>query len=209
MKIFQRHTIIISMLATMVAACAASNTGVPKVARTMEQEGMRDPKTPHPGTITFLYLWNGTKENKQASDWPERMAWYCTDSDKREVARSDPRATRCIPIVEVETFSVDENGKPVAPSEADFISIKEYGPNHTFVRSTSSPPSLKQRSEQAPKPVVLMRGATSSKTQPRSYGPSSLPPSFERASDVRPTPSSYRESVDKPPGFWERVKKVI
>jgi hypothetical protein len=209
MNNFQRHTIVALMAAVMVIACAASNTGVQKVTETTKQEGMRDPKTPHPGAITFVYLWNGTRETKQASDWPERMAWYCTDSDKREVARSDSRATRCIPIVEIETLSVDENGKPVAPSEADFISIKEYGPNHTFVRSTSSPPSLKQRSEQMPKPDGSMHGDMSSDTQPQSYGPSSSSPSLDVSSAARRTSSSYGEGVDKPSGFWERIKKAI
>lgn len=93
---------------------------------------------PHPGTITLRYLWNHSERVDQASDWPESITFFCVNDKREEVSRN--QAKWCIPLVEFETFSVDEKGNPVPPREASFIERFEYGPGHTFVRSVSTPP---------------------------------------------------------------------
>ncbi|WP_414450382.1 hypothetical protein AB4851_32935 [Burkholderia sp. 22PA0099] len=98
----------------------------------------QDPRTPHPGTITLRYLWNHSERVERASDWPESIIFFCVNDKHEEVPRN--QAKWCIPLVEFETLSVDEKGNSVPPREASFIERFEYGPDHTFLRSVSTPP---------------------------------------------------------------------
>jgi hypothetical protein len=105
----------------------------------------QDPKLPHPGTIAAKYYWNDSTETWTVSDLPESFIFRCFDKNGERAQRAD--AAWCIPVVEVETVSVDENGKPVAPKDADSVSISEYGPGHTFIEHTQSVPHLKRQRE--------------------------------------------------------------
>jgi hypothetical protein len=107
--------------------------------------GAQDPHLPHPGAISARFDWNGSTEQWNASDFPESFVFRCFDEKGRLTARAS--AAWCIPVVEIETVSVDENGKPVAPTDADSISNTVYGPGHTFIEHTSSPPGLKRQRE--------------------------------------------------------------
>jgi hypothetical protein len=102
-------------------------------------QGAQAPNVPHPGTVTFVYLWNNSREVEPAAKVPDRIKFFCVDTQDNEVERR--KAVYCVPVVEIETFSVDEHGKPVVPKDADYIHIRAYGPNHTFLKSTVTPPS--------------------------------------------------------------------
>ena len=107
--------------------------------------GAQDPQWPHPGTITAKYDWDGSTEFWKASDLPDSFTFRCFCENGERTSRAN--AAWCIPVVEVETISADEHGNPVAPNEADSVSNSIYGPGHTFLEHTSSPPHLKQQRE--------------------------------------------------------------
>ncbi|WP_144021240.1 hypothetical protein [Caballeronia sordidicola] len=107
--------------------------------------GAQDPQRPHPGTITAKYDWDGSTEFWKASDLPDSFTFRCFNENGKRTSRAN--AAWCIPVVEVETVSSDEQGNPVAPNEADSVSNSIYGPGHTFLEHTSSPPHLKQQRE--------------------------------------------------------------
>lgn len=134
---------------TAIAICIATSTacttysGEPTVQpidsrRTALDKIKQDPSRPHPGRITLRYLWNQSERIDNAADWPESITFFCLNENHERVARD--QATWCIPLVEFETFSVDENGNPVPPRDASFIERFEYGPDHTLIRSVSTPP---------------------------------------------------------------------
>lgn len=108
-------------------------------------QGAQEPSAPHPGSIAFKYAWNKSTKIKDASKYPEDFIFRCADARGEPTDRA--HAAWCVPLVEVETVSVDENGNPVAPSDADSVSISEYGPGHTFIEHTQSVPHLKRRRE--------------------------------------------------------------
>jgi hypothetical protein len=130
---------LMSMGALLAAlACGCVTTG----AKCMTQDFPPDAQaldTPHPGKVTFVYLWNNAREVESAAKVPDRIKFFCVDKQANEVEPS--KAVYCIPVVEIETFSVDEHGKPIVPKDADYIHIRAYGPNHTFLKSTVTPPS--------------------------------------------------------------------
>ncbi|MBN3728668.1 hypothetical protein [Burkholderia sp. Ac-20379] len=135
-------TILIAISAANLTACT-SNSGEPAVppadSRLAALDKIKqDPSLPHPGRITLRYLWNQSERIENAADWPEGITFFCLNEKHERVERD--QATWCIPLVEFETFSVDEHGKPVPPREASFIERFEYGPDHTFIRVVSTPP---------------------------------------------------------------------
>jgi hypothetical protein len=126
--------------------------------------GAQEPSAPHPGSIAFKYSWNQSTEIKDASKYPEDFIFRCADANGERTDRA--HAAWCIPLVEVETVSVDENGRPVALKEADSVSISEYGPEHTFIEHTQSVPHLKRqreldRQQRTPPPEDAMPGTIS------------------------------------------------
>lgn len=190
------RAIVTLLPAVVLMACSSSPLQVEtmKVPKITELRGMRDPLLPHPGTIKWVYLWNDSTEYMPVADWPERMAWYCEDINHNEVSHGDSRATACIPIVKIVTLSLDEQGTPVAPKDADFIEAKEYGPNDVFVRSTVTPPSLKKFSK---------RSSTSGAATP----PVASPP--VAASSAAPSSNRIPGSNAKPMGFWTKVVQFL
>lgn len=140
---YATRIIIAVGLISLTYGCSANHG-----AMNMTQEfppGAQDPQSPHPGIITAKYDWNGSTERWKASDFPDDFIFRCFDKSGKRTQRAN--AAWCIPVVEVETVSVDENGKPVAPNEADSVSNSVYGPGHTFLEHTSSPPRLKRQRE--------------------------------------------------------------
>lgn len=108
-------------------------------------------------------------------------------NEKDEVVPRD-RAKWCVPLVEFETLSVDEQGRPVPPNRASFISRKDYGPNHTFIGSASTPPVRVPPSEfRAPR------------AEPPTYRPEPQKDGF---------PAYHRLPVERI-GWWEKVKGWI
>jgi hypothetical protein len=190
--------------ALIAAALFAFTYGCPAAYRTLNMTaqfppGAQDPHLPHPGTITARFDWNGSTEQWNASDFPESFVFRCFDAKGELTARAS--AAWCIPVVEIETVSVDENGKPVAPSEADSISNTVYGPGHTFIEHTSSAPNLKRQRE------------LDQRRQPGTNGTPLQKDAFREP----PEPQSlYREQGDisrqdraahgSKPGLWARLK---
>ncbi|WP_459708407.1 hypothetical protein [Paraburkholderia sp. 2C] len=163
--------------------------------------GAQDPHLPHPGTITARFDWNGSTEQWKASDFPESFVFRCFDETGKLTARAN--AAWCIPVVQIETVSVDESGKPVSPSEAGSISTTLYGPDHTFIEHISSPPNLKRQREL---------------DQQRQPGTIGSPLKKEAGPELPDFRSSYRTQGDflrhkrvvhereLSPGLWARLK---
>jgi len=136
---------ILTAIGLLALTCAcAGNTGATHMT-THLPPGAQDPKLPHPGTITAKYDWNGSIELWKASELPDSFIFRCFDQSGKRTSRAD--AAWCIPVVEVETVSTDEHGNPAVPNEADSVSNSIYGPDHTFLEHTSSPPGLKLQRE--------------------------------------------------------------
>jgi len=136
--------ISLSLCIAAIACGCISTSGATEMAKQFPR-GAQEPSAPHPGSIAFKYSWNQSTEIKDASKYAEDFIFRCADSNGERTDRA--HAAWCIPLVEVETVSVDENGRPVAPKEADSVSISEYGPGHTFIEHTQSVPHLKRQRE--------------------------------------------------------------
>lgn len=83
-------------------------------------DGAQAPDQPYPGTIAHRLRWNDSTESPKAADF--------FDSAGNRVDRG--RATYCVPVVEIDTVSFDENGKGVAPKDADATESAIDGPSH-------------------------------------------------------------------------------
>jgi hypothetical protein len=143
MKTSARLSLMLGLLAWACGhALSAQATDSPVIL-----PGGQDAAAAHPGTITWVYLWNDSRKVEPAENYDDRFKFFCLD------ANGDV-AVKCIPIVEIVTLSVDENGNPVVPNEADSIEISTYGPGHTFVQHTSSAPNLKQLRKQNKQPSM-------------------------------------------------------
>src|SRR5476649_174328 len=136
--------ISLSLCIAAIACGCISTSGATDMAKQFPH-GAQEPSAPHPGSIAFKYSWNQGTEIKDASKYPEDFIFRCADANGKRTDRA--HAAWCIALVEVETVSVDENGKPVAPKEAYSVSISEYGPGHTFIQHTQSVPHLKRQRE--------------------------------------------------------------
>ncbi|WP_109476992.1 hypothetical protein [Paraburkholderia sp. C35] len=101
--------------------------------------GAQDPHKPHPGSINIRYAWNGSTETLKAADFPDSFTFRCSDARGNPSERE--QAAWCIPVVEIETVSVDKAGKPVAPKDAASITSSVYGPGHTFLEHVTSGPA--------------------------------------------------------------------
>jgi hypothetical protein len=186
--------ISLSLCIAAIACGCISTSGAKDMAKQFPH-GAQEPSAPHPGSIAFKYSWNQSTEIKDASKYPEDFIFRCADANGERTDRA--RAAWCIPLVEVETVSVDENGKPVAPKEADSVSISEYGPGHTFIQHTQSVPHLKRqreldRQERTPPPE-------------EAKSPSS-PQSFTPHRSNYPLADFQQPLTDVQLSWWTRVK---
>lgn len=188
--------ILLSVCIAATACGGISTSGATDMAKQFPR-GAHEPSAPHPGSIAFKYAWNQSTEIKDASKYPEDFVFRCADANGKRTARA--HAAWCIPLVEVETVSVDENGKPVAPKEADSVSISEYGPEHTFIQHTQSVPHLKRQRE-----LDRQRQSPSQEDitpqRPQSFKPNQ---SGYTLSEYRELPLQGRV------GWWERLKAWI
>src|SRR5471032_2437603 len=181
--------ISLSLCIAAIACGCISTSGAKDMAKQFPH-GAQEPSAPHPGSIAFKYSWNQSTEIKDASKYPEDFIFRCADANGERTDRA--RAAWCIPLVEVETVSVDENGKPVAPKEADSVSISKYVPGHT-----QSVPHLKRQRE-------LDRQQRT--PPPEDAKPPSSPQSFEphRSNDKL---ADYQQPLtDVQLSWWTRVK---
>ncbi len=158
-------------------------------------KGAQEPSAPHPGSIAFKYAWNQSTKIKDASQYPEDFIFRCADLNGKPTDRA--HAAWCVPLVEVKTVSVDENGNPVAPKDADSVSISEYGPGHTFIEHTQSVPHLKRQRE--------LDRQQRTPLQPDTEPPSSPQVSTPHWSDD--SLADYQQpSTDLQASWWSRVK---
>jgi hypothetical protein len=183
-------------LTALLCGCMAT-TG----ATNMKQHfppGAQDPKSPHPGTISAIFSWNNSTEAWTISDLPESFYFRCFDASGKPTARA--HAAWCIPLVEVETVSVDENGKPVAPKDADSVSISEYGPGHTFIEHTQSVPHLKRQRELDRQDRTPPLESAKPSTSPQSFSPGRSNGTF----------TDYRQPLtDVKSSWWKKIKALV
>lgn len=156
----------------------------------------QDAKAPHPGTLTIRSLWNKSEVKESSESWPDGNIFFCWNEKDEVVSRN--KAKWCVPLVEFETLSVDEAGKPVPPNHASFISRKEYGPNHTFVRSVSTPPV------RVPPPEL--RAPDTNPSAPASAPKSSA---LDAQGHTGPTQPQYPQTAakERPASWWATIKQ--
>ncbi|SAL15868.1 hypothetical protein AWB69_00783 [Caballeronia udeis] len=194
-------TIALATSIVLGAGCSTQTEGK-VMPKDFSLEGFQPATLPHPGAITFIESWNDIPKRKSADEYPDSFKFLCLDENEKEVSRD--KAKWCIPIVEFDIFSVDDNGKSVPFKEASSISITAYGPGHRFVRSLSTaprPPSPapKSGSGNAVPPGDIgdaSRTASVSDTAPQKSGPLTSP-SFGTKLDKTRMP------------FRERLKRTI
>jgi hypothetical protein len=89
----------------------------------------------HPGTLSVLDLFRNTTTVSPVAEVPESQRFvYLKDG----VETHDPAAaTERVPIVEVHLISLNADGKLVPTEEAVEIRIKQFGPDHRPLRSTT------------------------------------------------------------------------
>lgn len=106
--------------------CVARRKNVPA--------GAQAPDAPHPGTIALHHAWNGSTQTLRAQDFPASFVFRCADARGEPAERA--RAAWCVPVVEIESVSVDAAGHPAAPADAVRIDSTAYGPGHRFLDHT-------------------------------------------------------------------------
>ncbi|WP_206514316.1 hypothetical protein [Burkholderia cenocepacia] len=123
------------MSTLLACGCASGASGARSLSKPFPR-GAQDPRAPHPGSISVKYAWNGSTQTWKAAELPESFVFRCSDADGHAVARD--QAAWCIPVVEIETVSVDQAGRPVEPKVAYSMTSSVYGPGHTFVERVTS-----------------------------------------------------------------------
>ncbi|VWD49423.1 hypothetical protein BLA17378_08605 [Burkholderia aenigmatica] len=123
----RRHPLVPSLsLACALAAGCAHTPALPP--------GAQAPDAPHPGTIALHHAWNGSTQTLRAQDFPASFVFRCADARGEPAERA--RAAWCVPVVEIESVSVDGAGHLVAPADAVQIESTTYGPGHRFLDHT-------------------------------------------------------------------------
>ncbi|HGL6720079.1 hypothetical protein NTJ56_01010 [Burkholderia contaminans] len=122
-----RHPLapLLSLACALTAGCA----GTPALS-----PGAQAPDAPHPGAIALHHAWNGSTQTLCAQDFPASFIFRCVDT--RGEPAEHARAASCVPVVEIESMSVDAAGRPVAPADAVRIDSTAYGPGHRFLDHT-------------------------------------------------------------------------
>ncbi|CAN7153675.1 hypothetical protein LJR034_000086 [Caballeronia sp. LjRoot34] len=194
-------------IATSIALATGCSTQTERkiMPKDFSLEGFQPASLPHPGTITFIESWNDVPKRKSADEYPDSFRFLCLDENEKEVSRD--KAKWCIPIVEFDVFSVDDNGKSVPFKEGSSISITAYGPGHRFVRSLSTAPRPPSPAAPAPKP-----GAGSAVPQGGPGGASRTASSSSATSlkSAQSASQSFGTMLDKTQmTFWERLKRTI
>jgi len=89
----------------------------------------------HPGTVRVEDVFRKTTEVTSVAEVPESRRFVYL---KNGVETHNPaEATERVPIVEVHVLSVDEKGNLVPTEQAHTVRIKEFGPDHRPLRSTT------------------------------------------------------------------------
>ncbi|WP_143750863.1 hypothetical protein [Burkholderia sp. HI2714] len=122
-----RHPLVplLSLACALTAGCAGTPAPPP---------GAQAPDAPHPGTIALHHAWNGSTQTLRAQDFPASFTLRCVDTRGEPAERA--RAAWCVPVVEIESVSVDAVGRPVAPADAVRIESTAYGPGHRVLDHT-------------------------------------------------------------------------
>ena len=93
---------------------------------------------PHPGTTTFRTAWNHSVVTQSADTVSDADKYVYYDSEGHETSDAT-RASTKVPVVEVEMFSSDAEGRLVKPARAVRVTITEYGPYHLSLRHSTGP----------------------------------------------------------------------
>ncbi|MGU8083024.1 hypothetical protein [Burkholderia pyrrocinia] len=127
-----RHPLapLLSLACALAAGCACT-PGTPDLP-----PGAQAPGAPHPGTIVVRYAWNGSTQTWRAQDVAASFAFRCFDAHGQPAERA--RAAWCVPVVEIESVSVDAGGRAVAPAAAARIESTAYGPGRRFLDHTTA-----------------------------------------------------------------------
>lgn len=98
----------------------------------------------HPGEIKMIDEYDDSVEVQRASETPERHRFVYLDGRGIEVESPDESVER-IPIVEVRMTPTDGEGNLVPRDRAKLIRIKEFGPEHRLLRTTTMTPTASSR----------------------------------------------------------------
>lgn len=98
---------------------------------------------PHPGTIRMVDMYDGSVRTVAAEETPEAHRFVYFDQAGAEVS-SASQATERVPIVEVQMTPTDGKGHLTSKDHAELIRIKEFGPKHRLLRTTTMTPQKPQ-----------------------------------------------------------------
>lgn len=101
--------------------------------RASETEAGRFPR--HPGTIAFVEDRDQSERLVPASAVPDDVRFVYEDTGGHETS-DRAGAVKRIPVVRIETVSLNRDGKPVPPGKAVSISITYYGPDGRALKHT-------------------------------------------------------------------------
>jgi hypothetical protein len=89
----------------------------------------------HPGTLRVLNFFHNSSTVTPVDEFPESKRFvYLKDGVETD---DQAEATERVPIVEMHLISLDATGKLVPSDQAATIRIKEFGPDHRPLRSTT------------------------------------------------------------------------
>jgi hypothetical protein len=89
----------------------------------------------HPGMVTMVELFDGSRREVSAGELPEDERFYYFNG---EVSADEPAdATERVPVVLVETASLDGAGNLVPFDAAKTVIIKKFGPDRRPLRTTT------------------------------------------------------------------------
>ena len=89
----------------------------------------------HPGMVTMVERFDGSSREVPAAELPEDERFF---HFKGEVSADDPaEATERVPVVLVETTSLDGAGNLVPFDAAKTVIIRKFGPDRRPLRTTT------------------------------------------------------------------------
>lgn len=100
----------------------------------LSKEGATMADVIFPTEITIKEMFDGSVRMEPAENYPTPVYYF----KKGERVDDESQADEIVPVVEVQIFSLDAQGKLVEPAQAMTMRIVEYGANELFLQSTTA-----------------------------------------------------------------------
>ncbi|HZO16820.1 MAG TPA: hypothetical protein VFB62_26265 [Polyangiaceae bacterium] len=93
---------------------------------------MSDPFAPHPGTIVLVDRATGEEKERPADEFPEAQRYVYLRNGEETLVPEE--ATERVPIVRIETATMDDRGNLVPREQATRMHVMELGPDGRRLR---------------------------------------------------------------------------